>query len=114
MPPKINAGKYRHRVTIKIPPGDSSRDGAGRRKKQPAATLAEIFAERQEWSESEVDELGRETPVMIVKWRTRYRADITPAMILEHDDQQFELLSVLDFDGTRRELVLESKRIDEV
>lgn len=106
----INAGKYRHRITIRNAPTDASRTSFGGRK-GTGTTVATVWAEKQDWSGSEVDEVGRETPTVVTKWRTRYRTDLTPAMQIVFDGIVYDILNVLDFDGTKRELVIESRKV---
>jgi SPP1 family predicted phage head-tail adaptor len=112
MSPTINAGKYRHRITIRNAALDSSRDTFGGRKGAGTA-LATVWAEKQDWSGAEADEVGRETATVVTKWRIRYRTDVKPVMQIVFDADVYDILNVLDFDGTKRELVLESRKVVE-
>ena len=105
----INAGKYRHAITIKNPADDSSRDFGGR--KGTGTTVATVYAEKQDWSGSELDEAGRQTAVVITRWRIRYRTDIQPKMQITFGTDIYNITSVLDFDGTQRELTIESRKV---
>lgn len=107
----INAGKYRHQVTIKRPPDDSSRDTYGRRRKTPKPVLATVWAEKTDWSGQETDENGRETASVLTKFRIRYRTDVLPKMLVILGDEEWNILSVMDFDGTKRELTLNCRKV---
>jgi len=108
----INAGKYRHRIVIKAAAGDGTRDSFGRRK-GTGATVATVWAEKQDWSGDENDENGRETASVITKWRTRYRSDVTSEMTVTHGADVYNILSVMDFDGMKREILLTCRKVIE-
>jgi len=110
MSPMINAGKYRHQIVIRNPAADASRDEYGGRKGS-GATVATVFAEKQDWGGSELNEANRETATVTTKWKIRYRTDILPKMQIVHGSDVYDLMNVLDFDGTKRELVLESRKV---
>jgi SPP1 family predicted phage head-tail adaptor len=106
----INPGKYRHQIVIRNPPADSSRDDFGGRKGS-GSTVATVYAEKQDWSGSELDEAGRQTATVTTRWKTRYREDILPKMQIVLGTDVYNILSVLDFDGTQRELTIESRKV---
>ena len=106
----INAGKYRHPITVRNPALDSSRDAFGGRK-GTGTTVCTTFAEKQDWTGVELNEANRETAMVTTKWRTRYRTTILPKMQIVHGSDVYEILNVLDFDGTKRELVIETKKV---
>lgn len=106
----INAGKYRHAVTIRNVPGDASRDAFGGRK-GTGSTVASVYAERQDWTGGEVNEANRETASVTTRWRMRYRTDVLPKMQIVSGSDVYEILTVLDFDGTKRELTIESRKV---
>ena len=106
----IIAGKYRHRVILRNPAADSSRDSFGGRK-GVGTIVATVWAEKQDWSGSELDEAGRETASVVTKWKTRYRGDVAPKMQLVFGSDVYDIQSVLDFDGKKRELVLECRKV---
>ncbi len=106
----INPAKYRHRITIRNAPSDSSRDSFGGRK-GVGSTVAIVWAEKQDWSGSEVAEIGRETAVVTTKFKIRWRSDIIPTMQVVHGSDVYDIQSVLDFDGTKHELVLECRKV---
>lgn len=106
----INAGKYRHRVTISAAAGDATRDSFGRRKGS-GSTVATVWAEKQDWSGDENKENGRETASVVTKWRTRYRTDVQSEMTLTHGSDVYDVLSVMDFDGMKREIVLTCRKV---
>jgi SPP1 family predicted phage head-tail adaptor len=103
-------GKYRHRVTIKNPPLDSARDGFGRRK-GTGTTVATLWAQKEDWSGDETAENGRETASVTTKFRIRYRTDLAPKMTLTHGVVVYNILSIMDFDGTMRELLLTCRKV---
>lgn len=103
-------GKYRHRVTITNPASDTTRDAFGRRKGS-GTTVATVWAEKQDWAGDETTENGRETASVITKWRIRYRTDIASKMVLTHGSDVYDILSVMDFDGTKRELLLTTRKV---
>lgn len=105
----MRIGKYRHRITIKNPPTDATRDTFGRRK-GAGTTVCTVWAEKQDWQGDESTENKRESASVTTKWKMRYRTDITPAMKIYFNGDVYDLLSVLDFDGTKRELVLTSRK----
>ena len=106
----INPGKYRHRITIVNPPDDSSRDDFGGRL-GTGSTVATVYAEKQDWTGQELDEAGRQTAVITTRWKTRFRTDILPKMQIVLGADVYNILSVLDFDGTARELTIESRKV---
>lgn len=108
----VIAGKYRHRITIKNAAADSSRDAYGRRLGS-GTTVATVWAEKEDWAGDERAENGREYASVTTRWKTRYRVGITPAMTITHGAIVYEILSVLDYDGTKRELTINSRRVIE-
>lgn len=110
MKKQINAGKYRHSIVIKAAAADSSRDTYGRRKGS-GSTIATVWAEKQDWGGDEADVNGRETPYVTTKWIIRHRTDILPGMTVTHGSVVYDILSILDFDGSTRELVLSCRRV---
>jgi SPP1 family predicted phage head-tail adaptor len=109
-PAMINAGKYRHQITVRQVGGDSTRDSFGGRR-GVGATVCTIWAEKQDWTGMEVNEANRETASITTKWKTRYRTDLLPKMQIVFESEVYEIINILDFDGTRRELVIESKKV---
>lgn len=103
------AGKYRHRIVINNPPGDASRDNYGRRK-GVGSLVAQIWAEKQDWQGIESTDNGREIASVTTKWKIRYRTDITTGMQIVHGSDTYNIESVLDFDGRKRELLLTSTK----
>lgn len=105
-----NIGKYRHRVTITNPASDATRDAFGRRTGS-GATVATVWAEKQDWAGDETTENGRETASVMTKWRIRYRADVAAKMTLTCNAIAYDILSVMDFDGMKRELLLTTRKV---
>ncbi len=109
----INPGRYRDQVTIYNAPATSTRNDYGERTATPVA-LATVYAEKQDWSGREIIEVGRETPMIYTRFMIRWRSDVTANMTLTHlaTGDIYRIDSVMDMDGTRRELVLMCKRND--
>ena len=105
----INAGKYRHQIVIRNPATDTSRDFGGR--KGTGTVVATVFASKEDWTGSELDESGRQTAIVTTRWKTRYRTDVLPKMQVVLGADVYNILSVLDFDGTKRELTIESRKV---
>lgn len=108
MPPR--AGSYRHRIIIRQAPSDTTRDTFGRRK-GAGATVCTVWASKEDWQGDESRESNREVASVSTKWRIRYRADVTPDMEIVHGSDVYDIFSVLDFDGTKRELILTSRKV---
>lgn len=106
--PLINTGKYRHVVIIKAP--SSTRDTAGGRV-GAGATVATVWAAKQDWAGSEVRDDGKDTAVVTTKFFIRYRNDVLPAMQLIDGEVTYDIESILDFDGMKRELTLNCRRV---
>lgn len=106
----INAGKYRHSITIRNAPADSTRDTYGRRKGS-GTVLATVWAEKTDWTGDETTENRFETASVITKFRIRYRTDVLPEMQVVHGSDVYNILSVLDFDGRKRELTLNCRKV---
>lgn len=106
----ISIGKYRHRVTIRNPAADGSRDSFGGRK-GAGSDAATVYAEKQDWGGGETTQGKVETASVTTKWRIRYRTDVTPKMQIVHGSDVYDILSVMDFDGTTRELTLECRKV---
>ncbi len=87
-----------------------TRDTFGRRLHR-GDLLATVWAERQDWGGDEGKEAGRETASVTTKYVIRYRADVTAAASLEEGGEIYNVLSVLDFDGTKRELILNCRKV---
>lgn len=104
------AAKYRHRITIKNPASDTTRDGYGRRIGS-GSTVATVWAERQDWQGDETTANNREVGAVTTKWKIRYRTDVLSKMLIVEGSDQYEILSVLDFDGTKRELLITSRKV---
>lgn len=103
-------GKYRHRIVIKAAAGDATRDAFGRRK-GTGSTVATVWAEKQDWAGDETAEKGRETASVLAKFRIRYRTDIDTSMTIEFNSEVYDILSVMDFDGTKRESLLTTRKV---
>ena len=109
----INAGKYRYQITIRNAASDSSRDTFGRRN-GVGATVCTVWAEKQDWQGGEGTEGKREVASVTTKWMIRYRTDVASEMQVVHGSDVYDIQSILDFDGRKRELVLLSRRVDSV
>lgn len=110
MDQRDSIGKMNRRISIYNPGGDSSRDASGRRLKT-GSKLDDVWAERQDWSGTENREGGRETASVTTKFIIRYRTDVTPVMIVEEGSDVYDILSVMDFDGTEKRLILNCRKV---
>lgn len=108
----MRIGKYRHRITIKNAPTDASRDTFGRRI-GTGTTVCTVWAEKQDWSGDEQTENSRETAQTQTKWKMRHRTDIEPQMQIVFGGESYDIISVMDWDGTKRELLVTSRKIEE-
>lgn len=106
----VAAGKLRHRITIKNPPTDASRDSTGART-NVGTTLATVWAEKQDWSGSESRDASQETAVKLTKFVIRYLSTVLPKMQVVHKVDTYDIEQVLDLDGTKREMVLHCKKV---
>jgi SPP1 family predicted phage head-tail adaptor len=113
MSKNINAGKYRHRITIKQSPTDTTRDTFGRRKGSWTTVARDVWAQKEDWQGQETTEAGRDTASVTTKFKIRYRTDVSAAMRIYHGAVIYLVDSVLDFDGTHHELVLNCRRVVE-
>lgn len=103
-------GKKRHRIEIYSASSDASRDTFGRRAPK-GNLLAIVWAERQDWAGDESKEAGRETASVTTKFVLRYRSDLTAAQSVEEGTDVYNVLSVLDLDGKKTELVLNCRKV---
>lgn len=111
MPRKIiNPGNYRHKITIRNAPTDSSRNAFGERI-GVGTTVATVWAEKQDWSGRESAEFERSTAEILTKFLTRYRTGLLPNMEVVDDTDVYFIESIMDFDGTKRELTLNCRRV---
>lgn len=103
----VNAGKYTESVIIRNPA--TTRDalggvyGAG-------TTLATVWAEKQDWTGSEAQENGQDTATLRTKFIIRWRSDVLPKMQVVHGSDVYDIEVVMDYDGTKRELTLETSK----
>ena len=49
----------------------------------------------------------------MTRFRIRYRTDVLPHMLVIHGDDVYDILSVMDFDGAKRELTLNCRKVIE-
>jgi SPP1 family predicted phage head-tail adaptor len=110
MAKEIDAGKYRHRITLVHAPTDGSRDTFGARQGEGEQDT-QVRAAKEDWGGSETDEFGRETAEVTTRFFIRWRANVDSTMQVWHGDERYDIKSVLDFDGTKRELVLFCKKV---
>jgi SPP1 family predicted phage head-tail adaptor len=105
----IDPAKYRHQVTIRDQ-RPAARDSFGERV-GPGLTVATVWAEKSDWGGSEISETGRETASVLTKFVIRYRTDILPDMEVVLGSDVYMIGGVLDYDGLKRELVLNCTRV---
>lgn len=103
-----NAGKFTHQIIIRNP--QTSRDSFGGTI-GTGSVVDTIYAEKQDWAGQEARENGSDTATVRTKFVIRYHAAIRPKMQVVHGSNVYDIESVLDFDGSQRELVLECKRV---
>lgn len=101
----MGASKYRHRITIRNGPGDSSRDAFGGRTGS-GATVATVWAAKREIGAKEFIEGRREDAVVTVEYVIRYRTGIDESMQVVDGTQVLDIEAVLDRTGLTRELQL--------
>jgi SPP1 family predicted phage head-tail adaptor len=105
----VTAGRYRHRISIYNPA--TGRDSSGARI-GTGSLVANLWAEKQDWTGSESSrDNGKETAVLLTKFLIRWRTGILPKMQVVHNTVTYDIEKVLDYDGTKRELILECRRV---
>ncbi len=105
----INPAKYRHYVVIRDGASDGTRNEFYERT-GTGTVVASVWAEKQDWSGREIIEGLRETPMVYTKFVIRWRSDVSSDMTVEYGGDIFRIDSVLDLNGTYKELVLFCKR----
>ena len=104
----VNAGKFTHEITIRNP--STSRDALGG-VYGTGTTLATVWAEKQDWTGSEAQENGQDTATLRTKFIIRYRSDVQPKMQVVHGSDVYDIEVVMDYDGSKRELTLETRKV---
>lgn len=104
----MRAGLLRHRVDL-VQDVDTP-DGAGGSTSLPQ-TLATVWAQIQGLQGRELAEWQQVTASADYSITIRYRADVLPQMRVLDGDRSFEIRSVIDPDGRRRELRLFCQQI---
>jgi SPP1 family predicted phage head-tail adaptor len=99
------AGKYRHRITIRNAPDDSSRDTFGGRT-GAGTTVSTVWAQKREIGAKEFVEGRREDALVTVEYVIRYLTGIDETMQVVDDTQVLDIEAVLDRTGLSRELQL--------
>jgi len=107
----INPGLYRHSIVINAAPTDATRNSYGERT-AIGATVATVWASKEDWSGREIVEGEQETPMIYTRFYVRWRSDVQPDMTVTLGTDVYRIDSVMDMDGTQRELVLMCKRND--
>lgn len=102
----IQAGKLRHRLTLEEPAETVSAGEAT----VPWPTRAEVWGAMEGLTGTN---RGGVTAEVEYRIRIRYRSDITPRwrVGLKGTDRKFGLLSVIDPEGRKRELVLLAREL---
>lgn len=104
----VNAGKYRHRITIRN--ASTSRDAMGG-VYGTGSTVTTVWAEKQDWTGAESRENGQDTASLRTKFIIRYRTDVTEKMEVVHGSDVYDIEVVKDYDGMKRELTLECRKV---
>jgi len=99
----MKAGKLRHRITIQQATETLSATGAV---SLTWATLATVWAERMDLSGREFFQASQVNAEKTVKFRIRYRADLTAKMRVVHEGKTYDLAAALDEKGRKIELLL--------
>ena len=105
----INPGKYKYKVVIRDA-FTASRNSFGEQVTD-GAVIGTVWAEKQDWSGNEVPDFERETANVFTKFIIRFRTDVLPKQVVLLNGLVYQINSVLDFDGTKRELVLMCQRV---
>lgn len=105
----INPAKYRHQVTIRDERA-AGRNTFGERV-TVGSVVAVVWAEKSDWSGRELTEEQRETAEVLTKFVIRWRADILPDMQVVLGSDVYNIMSVLDWSGVHKELVLLCQRV---
>ena len=105
---KNNAGKYRHRITIRNP--STLRDSMGG-VYNAGTTLATVWAEKQDWTGSESSENGQDTASLRTKFIIRFRTDVLEKMEVVYGSDVYDIEVVKDYEGIKRELTLECRKV---
>jgi SPP1 family predicted phage head-tail adaptor len=101
----MGAGKYRHRITIRNGPGDTSRNPFGERT-GTGATVATVWAQKREIGSKEFVEGRREDAIVTVEYVIRYRTGIDETMQVVDGVSVLDVEAALDRDGHKKELQL--------
>lgn len=104
----VNAGKYTRQITIRNL--SASRDSLGG-VYGSGSTVATVWAEKQDWTGSEARENGYDTATLRTKFIVRYRSDVLPKMQVVDGTDVYDIEVVMDYDGTKRELTLECRKV---
>ncbi len=104
----VNAGKFAHQIIIRNP--QTSRDSFGGTI-GTGTVVDTVWAEKQDWAGQEARENGSDTATVRTKFVIRYLSTVLPKMQVVHESNVYDIEAVLDFDGSRRELILECKRV---
>jgi len=104
----INAGKYRHQITIRNAAG--SRDAMGGAY-GTGSTVATVWAEKQDWTGAENRESGQDAASLLTKFIVRYRTDVTTTMQVVHGSDVYDIEVIKDLYGRVRELELECRKV---
>jgi SPP1 family predicted phage head-tail adaptor len=104
----VNAGKYTHSIIIRNPSTTTDNLGGAF---STGSTVATVWASKEDWTGSENRENGQDVANMRTKFFIRYRTDVLPKMQVVHGSDVFDIETVLDYDGTKIELILECKKV---
>ncbi|HZG83835.1 phage head closure protein [Paenibacillus sp.] len=106
------AGRLRHKIVIKSPP--TTRNSYG---EQPApdaewTVFATVWASKEPLLGREYFAAEAAQSRVEVKFRIRYRDGINNTMRIVHGDDEYEILSAIDVQGLKREMLVYVKRVD--
>lgn len=104
----VNAGKFTESIVIRNPA--TTRDSLGG-VYGSGSTVATVWSEKQDWTGSEAQENGQDTATLRTKFIIRWRSDVLPKMQVVHGSDVYDIEVVMDYDGSKRELTLECRKV---
>lgn len=105
----MRAGKLRHFTTIEAPTSGQDKYG------EPIeawGTFLQVWASREDLAGREFFAAQQTGTEVTTRFRMRYQFGITPTMRINADGVLYDIQSVQDPDGKRRETIVMAKRRD--
>lgn len=104
----MRAGDLRHRVTIQQKTVTSDPEGVA---VETWTEVATVWAAVEPLRGREYIQAAAVTPEVTTRIRMRYRLGVKPAMRVVHGGRVYDVLSVIDVGGLRRELELMCREV---